>query len=63
MDEKIDSVQLEYTYLLTSQLESQRVYYERIISKAKQKASSDVSIKKLTVRRNLLINIIFELTK
>ncbi|KAI7693068.1 hypothetical protein SSS_02121 [Sarcoptes scabiei] len=27
-DEKIDSIQLEYTYLLTNQLENQRHYYE-----------------------------------
>lgn len=39
-DEKIDSVQLEYTYLLTNQLENQRHYYEETIShmeKDKQK--------------------------
>lgn len=26
--EKVDSVQLEFTYLLTSQLEEQRMYFE-----------------------------------
>lgn len=33
MDEKLDSVQLEYTYLLTSQLESQRNYYEEKLAR------------------------------
>lgn len=28
MDEKVDSVQLEYTYMLTSQLEKQRRFFE-----------------------------------
>jgi len=32
-DEKIDAVQLEYTYLLTNQLESQRRYFEDALSK------------------------------
>lgn len=27
-EEKVDSVQLEFTYLLTSQLDEQRMYYE-----------------------------------
>lgn len=31
-DEKIDAVQLEYTYLLTNQLETQRHYYEESMS-------------------------------
>ncbi|OTF77804.1 BRCA1-associated protein-like protein [Euroglyphus maynei] len=31
-DEKIDSVQLEYTYLLTNQLENQRHYYEEKVN-------------------------------
>merc|ERR1712228_119872 len=33
VDEKIDSIQLEYTYLLTSQLESQRRYFEDKIAR------------------------------
>ena len=33
VDEKIDSIQLEYTYLLTSQLESQRRYFEEKIAR------------------------------
>lgn len=31
--EKVDSVQLEFTYLLTSQLDEQRMYFEEKISK------------------------------
>uniref|UniRef100_A0A914DKN8 BRCA1-associated protein n=1 Tax=Acrobeloides nanus TaxID=290746 RepID=A0A914DKN8_9BILA len=30
-DEKIDAIQLEYTYLLTNQLESQRLYFEELL--------------------------------
>lgn len=33
VDEKIDSIQLEYTYLLTSQLENQRRYFEEKIAR------------------------------
>lgn len=31
-EEKFDSVQLEFTYLLTSQLEAQRMYFEEKLS-------------------------------
>lgn len=33
-DEKVDSMQLEFTYLLTSQLQSQRHYFEERLSQA-----------------------------
>lgn len=36
---KFESIGLEYTHLITSQLESQRAYYEGMISKAVDKAS------------------------
>ncbi|KAK5994990.1 RING fingerETP1-like protein [Cladobotryum mycophilum] len=36
---KLDTIGLEYTHLITSQLESQRAYYEEMISKAVDKAS------------------------
>lgn len=36
---KLESIGLEYTHLITSQLESQRAYYEGMISKAVDKAS------------------------
>ncbi|KAL2075346.1 hypothetical protein VTL71DRAFT_289 [Oculimacula yallundae] len=37
--EKLDRIGMEYTHLLTSQLESQRVYFEELVSKAVSKAS------------------------
>ncbi|GKT57833.1 RING-10 protein [Colletotrichum tofieldiae] len=36
---KLDNIGLEYTHLLTSQLESQRVYFEEMLSKVADKAS------------------------
>lgn len=38
--EKLERIGLEYTHLLTSQLESQRVYFEELVGKAVAKASS-----------------------
>ncbi|KAI1337037.1 hypothetical protein F5Y15DRAFT_408313 [Xylariaceae sp. FL0016] len=37
---KLDSMGMEYTHLLTSQLESQRIYFEEMLSKAADKAAS-----------------------
>ena len=37
--EKLDSIGMEYTHLLASQLESQRVYFEEMLSKAADKAA------------------------
>ena len=42
VDEKIDSIQLEYTYLLTSQLESQRRYFEEKISRVESDAHREI---------------------
>lgn len=36
---KLDNIGMEYTHLLTSQLESQRVYFEEMVGKAAVKAS------------------------
>lgn len=36
MEEKLDSVQLEFTYLLTSQLETQREYFEERLNRLEQ---------------------------
>ncbi|KAK4934723.1 hypothetical protein LTR10_024096 [Elasticomyces elasticus] len=36
---KMDNIALEYTHLLTSQLESQRVYFEEVLERAVDKAS------------------------
>lgn len=38
--EKLDRIGIEYTHLLTSQLESQRVYFEELVGKAAAKASA-----------------------
>lgn len=37
-EEKIEAVQLEYTYLLTQQLESQRKYYEKLLRDAEKQS-------------------------
>ncbi|KAJ5651528.1 uncharacterized protein N7484_005251 [Penicillium longicatenatum] len=37
--EKLENMSLEYTHLLTSQLESQRAYFEEIVERAADKAS------------------------
>lgn len=36
---KLDSIGMEYTHLLTSQLESQRLYFEEMVNKAADKAA------------------------
>ena len=41
-DEKMDSIQLEYTYLLTSQLESQRRYFEEKIARVETSAQREI---------------------
>ncbi|CCX31557.1 putative RING and UBP finger domain protein [Pyronema domesticum] len=38
--EKLEAVGMEYTYLLTSQLESQRLYFEEKVKRASDKAAS-----------------------
>lgn len=55
-EEKIEAVQLEYTYLLTQQLESQRKYYERLLKdcdKQCQKKVKDLVNKNKTVSDEL----------
>lgn len=42
-DEKLDSVQLEYTYLLTSQLEKQRRYFEDCIDLAQKENMKQIN--------------------
>lgn len=41
--EKLEGIGMEYTHLLTSQLESQRVYFEELVGKAVSKASAAAS--------------------
>lgn len=42
--DKVDSVQLEYTYLLTSQLDSQRRYFEEKISRVEAIQLSEIQV-------------------
>lgn len=41
-EEKLDSIQLEYTYLLTSQLEAQRSFYEEKLARLEEKANMEM---------------------
>jgi len=41
---KLDNIGIEYTHLLTSQLESQRVYFEEMINKLADKAAKSAAI-------------------
>jgi BRCA1-associated protein len=41
--EKLENIGMEYTHLLTSQLDSQRVYFEELVGKAVAKASAAAS--------------------
>ncbi|KAK0096213.1 hypothetical protein PV326_006104 [Microctonus aethiopoides] len=43
VDEKVDAVQLEFTYLLTSQLETQRQYFEDRLNRIEQRSSLDIT--------------------
>ncbi|XP_012279850.1 BRCA1-associated protein [Orussus abietinus] len=43
VDEKVDSVQLEFTYLLTSQLETQRQYFEERLNRLEQRTVSETA--------------------
>lgn len=48
-EEKLDSIQLEYTYLLTSQLETQRHFFEGEIARVEKETSSQIEeLKELT---------------
>lgn len=40
-DEKIDSIQLEFTYTLTSQLHKQREYYEEKLARLESKIEAE----------------------
>ena len=41
-DEKVDSITLEYTYLLTLQLESQRTFFEERLIKQEEKSQTQI---------------------
>jgi BRCA1-associated protein len=42
-EEKMDSLQLEYTYLLTSQLEDQRSYFQSKVARVEEEAGREVA--------------------
>lgn len=48
-DEKIDSIQLEYTYLLTSQLDTQREYYEEKLARLESLIESESKQSKVKI--------------
>lgn len=43
VDEKVDAVQLEFTYLLTSQLETQRQYFEDRLNRIEQCSATNIA--------------------
>ena len=43
-EEKLDSVQLEYLYLLQSQLASQKIHFEGIIDRLEQQHRQEVNL-------------------
>ncbi|XP_066295743.1 BRCA1-associated protein-like [Branchiostoma lanceolatum] len=52
-DEKLDSMQLEYTYLLTNQLDSQRRYWEDKIARVEQNAIEEASAMEARFKKTL----------
>lgn len=53
-DEKIDSIQLEYTYLLTSQLDTQREYYEEKL--ARLESQIDAETKQFKIKIDTIVD-------
>ncbi|CAL8327986.1 unnamed protein product [Boreogadus saida] len=51
--EKIDGLQLEYSYLLTSQLESQRIYWENKIVHLEKETAEEISNMKVKFKETL----------
>ncbi|XP_015831054.1 BRCA1-associated protein isoform X1 [Nothobranchius furzeri] len=52
-DEKIDALQLEYSYLLTSQLESQRIYWENKIVHLEKETAEEINNMKAKFKETL----------
>uniref|UniRef100_A0A8D8ZKI0 BRCA1-associated protein n=1 Tax=Cacopsylla melanoneura TaxID=428564 RepID=A0A8D8ZKI0_9HEMI len=68
LGEKIDSVQLEFTYLLTSQLDSQRLFFEERMAQVESKAQKSSATlrdkaKRLTEENQLLSTKLAQVTK
>lgn len=51
--EKIDALQLEYSYLLTSQLESQRIYWENKITHLEKETAEEINNMKSKFKETL----------
>ncbi|XP_028297437.1 BRCA1-associated protein-like isoform X2 [Gouania willdenowi] len=51
--EKIDALQLEYSYLLTSQLESQRIYWENKIVHLEKETTQEINNMKVKFKETL----------
>uniref|UniRef100_A0AAQ4R966 BRCA1-associated protein n=1 Tax=Gasterosteus aculeatus aculeatus TaxID=481459 RepID=A0AAQ4R966_GASAC len=51
--EKIDALQLEYSYLLTSQLESQRIYWENKIVHLEKETTEEINNMKVKFKETL----------
>ncbi|XP_054468287.1 BRCA1-associated protein [Anoplopoma fimbria] len=51
--EKIDALQLEYSYLLTSQLESQRIYWENKIVHLEKETAEEINNMKVKFKETL----------
>lgn len=49
---KLENIGLEYTHLITSQLESQRAYYEEMISKVADKAAKAAAVAESTATQS-----------
>ncbi|XP_072310384.1 BRCA1-associated protein [Eucyclogobius newberryi] len=52
-DEKIDALQLEYSYLLTSQLDSQRIYWENKITHLEKETAEEINNMKSKFKETL----------
>ncbi|KAM9841873.1 BRCA1-associated protein [Aulostomus maculatus] len=52
-EEKIDALQLEYSYLLTSQLESQRIYWENKIVHLEKETAEEINNMKAKFKETL----------
>ncbi|XP_058794633.1 BRCA1-associated protein [Phymastichus coffea] len=68
VDEKVDSVQLEFTYLLTSQLETQREYFEEKLAQFEQRTCAETvelreKVERLTEENTRIKNQLTVLTR
>lgn len=52
-DEKVDSITLEYTYLLTMQLDSQRLFFEERLNKMEDKANFQLEETEMKLVENM----------